>query len=106
MLIIPPLLNPKCFHTNFKLIVNILYFTKFKIKISEIRKRNKNESLIHEYRPLLCFTRAPPIIWHVLTLRWVHRDSVSSSTKQTRNGGGKMTSQKEQTMKEEAGARL
>lgn len=24
MLIIPPLLNPKCFHTNFKLIVNIL----------------------------------------------------------------------------------
>lgn len=39
MLIIPPLLNPKCFHTNFKLIVNILYFTKFKIKISEIRKR-------------------------------------------------------------------
>lgn len=24
---------------------------------------------------LLCFTRAPPILWHVLTLWWVHQDS-------------------------------
>lgn len=39
MLIIPPLLNPKCFHTNFKLIVNILYFTNFGNKETKIKTK-------------------------------------------------------------------